>query len=201
MTAVPAPYGSGLAVVPEIPPAPIVHRLERDAVDRLIAKTTDDGRTDYSYDAVDQLTAVTFTDLQGNAQALGFAYDALGQLLTEQSSAGGLHHHYDVVGASLKPNMTATVIRWVKPALIGRACACGKSIGIARPAMVHAEENRLRRARGMGPNQMLKRGKLEIRLMSQAIHNSLVKTGIITQQQVRTARRSATSFAKRKGCF
>ncbi len=127
--------------------------------------------------------------------------DALGQLLTEQSSAGGLHHHYDVVGASLKPNMTATVIRWVKPALIGRACACGKSIGIARPAMVHAEENRLRRARGMGPNQMLKRGKLEIRLMSQAIHNSLVKTGIITQQQVRTARRSATSFAKRKGCF
>jgi RHS repeat-associated protein len=67
--------------------------------------------------------------------------------------------------------------------------------------MVHAEENRLRRARGMGPNQMLKRGKLEIRLMSQAIHNSLVKTGIITQQQARTARRSATSFAKRKGCF
>lgn len=34
--------------------------------------------------------------------------------------------------------------------------------------MVHAEENRLRRARGLGPNQMLKRGKLEIRLMSQA---------------------------------
>ncbi|MBN2976468.1 RHS repeat-associated core domain-containing protein, partial [Pseudomonas lactucae] len=98
VTAVPAPYGSGLAVVPEIPPTPIVHRLERDAVGRLIAKTTDDGRTDYSYDAVDQLTAVTFTDLQGNAQALGFAYDALGQLLAEQSAAGNLHHHYDELG-------------------------------------------------------------------------------------------------------
>lgn len=98
VTAVPAPYGNGLALVPETPPAPIVHRLERDAVGRLIAKTTDDGRTDYSYDAVDQLTAVTFTDSQGSAQALGFAYDALGQLLCEQSSAGNLQHHYDELG-------------------------------------------------------------------------------------------------------
>ncbi|MGY2142755.1 RHS repeat-associated core domain-containing protein [Pseudomonas azotoformans] len=98
VTAVPAPYGNGLALVPETPPAPIVHRLQRDAVGRLIAKTTDDGRTDYSYDAVDQLTAVTFTDSQGDAQALGFAYDALGQLLCEQSSAGNLQHHYDELG-------------------------------------------------------------------------------------------------------
>jgi len=98
VTAHPAPYGNGLAVVPETPPAPIVHRLERDAVGRLVAKTTDDGRTDYSYDAVDQLTAVTFTDLQGNAQALGFAYDALGQLLAEQSAGGNLQHHYDELG-------------------------------------------------------------------------------------------------------
>ncbi|MHA4970424.1 RHS repeat-associated core domain-containing protein [Pseudomonas extremorientalis] len=98
LTAVPAPYGNGLALVPDIPPAPIVHRLERDAVGRLVAKTTDDGRTEYRYDELDQLTAVTFTDLQGNAQALGFAYDALGQLVTEQSSAGGLHHHYDELG-------------------------------------------------------------------------------------------------------
>ncbi|WP_339540213.1 RHS repeat-associated core domain-containing protein [Pseudomonas sp. RA_5y_Pfl1_P24] len=98
VTAVPAPYGNGLALVPETLPAPIVHRLERDAVGRLIAKTTDDGRTDYHYDAVDQLTAVTFTDSQGNAQALGFAYDALGQLLCEQSSAGNLQHHYDELG-------------------------------------------------------------------------------------------------------
>ncbi|MEE4881958.1 RHS repeat-associated core domain-containing protein, partial [Pseudomonas alliivorans] len=66
---------------------------------------------------------------------------------------------------------------------------------------VHGEENRLRAKMGTGPNQMLKRGKLEIRLMSQAIHNSLVKTGVITQQQLRTARRSASVFAKRKGCF
>ncbi|WP_339436639.1 RHS repeat-associated core domain-containing protein [Pseudomonas sp. EL_65y_Pfl1_R32] len=98
LTAVPAPYGNGLALVPETPPAPIIHRLERDAVGRLVAKTTDDGRTDYSYDAVDQLTAVTFTDSQGNAQALGFAYDALGQLLCEQSSAGNMQHHYDELG-------------------------------------------------------------------------------------------------------
>ncbi|MCF5156919.1 type IV secretion protein Rhs [Pseudomonas sp. PA-6-2E] len=98
VTALPAPYGNGLAVVPETPPAPIVHRLERDAVGRLVAKTTDDGRTDYRYDAVDQLTAVTFTDLQGNSQALGFAYDAIGQLLAEQSAAGNLQHHYDELG-------------------------------------------------------------------------------------------------------
>ncbi|WP_426133030.1 RHS repeat-associated core domain-containing protein [Pseudomonas sp. PWP3-1b2] len=98
VTALAAPYGKGLAVVPETPPAPIVHRLERDAVGRLVAKTTDDGRTEYSYDAVDQLTAVTFTDLQGNAQALGFAYDALGQLLVEQSATGNLQHHYDELG-------------------------------------------------------------------------------------------------------
>ena len=98
VTAVPAPHGNGLAVVPETPPAPIVHQLERDAVGRLIAKATDDGRTDYAYDAVDQLTAVTFTDLNGNTQALGFAYDALGQLLCEQSAAGDLNHHYDELG-------------------------------------------------------------------------------------------------------
>lgn len=98
VTAIPAPYGSGLAVVPETLPAPIVHRLERDAVGRLVAKTTDDGRTDYSYDAVDQLTAVTFTDLQGKTQALAFAYDAVGQLLAEQSASGNLQHHYDELG-------------------------------------------------------------------------------------------------------
>lgn len=98
VTAIPALYGSGLAVVPETLPAPIVHRLERDAVGRLVAKTTDDGRTDYSYDAVDQLTAVTFTDLQGKTQALAFAYDAVGQLLAEQSASGNLQHHYDELG-------------------------------------------------------------------------------------------------------
>ncbi|MNH22503.1 hypothetical protein D3C79_823630 [compost metagenome] len=66
---------------------------------------------------------------------------------------------------------------------------------------VHLEENRLRRQLGLKPNQMLKRGKLEIRLMSQAIHNSLVSKGKITQTQLRIARRYAESFAKRKGCY
>ncbi|NWB57952.1 MULTISPECIES: RHS repeat-associated core domain-containing protein [unclassified Pseudomonas] len=98
VTATPAPYGNGLGLVPETPPAPIVHQMERDAVGRLIAKTTDDGRTDYAYDPLDQLTAVTFTDLLGNTQALGFAYDALGQMLAEQSSMGTLQHHYDELG-------------------------------------------------------------------------------------------------------
>ncbi len=93
---VPAPFGHGLAAVPN--EKPIVHRLERDAVGRLVAKVTDDGRTEYSYDPVDQLTAVTFTDNTGQVQSLGFAYDALGQLLEEQSAAGSLQHHYDELG-------------------------------------------------------------------------------------------------------
>ncbi|WP_439854216.1 RHS repeat-associated core domain-containing protein [Pseudomonas yamanorum] len=76
----------------------IVHRLERDAVGRLLLKQTNDGRTEYAYDPVDQLTAVTFTGNDGNAQALAFAYDPLGQLLTEQSAAGSLNYHYDELG-------------------------------------------------------------------------------------------------------
>ncbi|WP_139808007.1 RHS repeat-associated core domain-containing protein, partial [Pseudomonas mucidolens] len=46
----------------------------------------------------DQLTAVTFTDLHGTAQTLGFAYDPLGQLLSEHSATGSLQHHYDELG-------------------------------------------------------------------------------------------------------
>ncbi|UHG98409.1 RHS repeat-associated core domain-containing protein [Pseudomonas sp. 7-41] len=76
----------------------IVHRLERDAVGRLLAKVTDDGRTEYAYDPLDQLTAVTFTGNDETTQALAFAYDPLGQLLTEQSAAGSLNHHYDELG-------------------------------------------------------------------------------------------------------
>ncbi|MFI8557620.1 RHS repeat-associated core domain-containing protein [Pseudomonas putida] len=67
--------------------------------------------------------------------------------------------------------------------------------------IVHNEERRLRALRGLGPNQMLKRGKLEIRLMSEAIHNTLVLNGTVTQQQLRTARRLARSYAKSKGCY
>ncbi|WP_457970042.1 DUF6531 domain-containing protein [Pseudomonas sp. R4-84] len=111
VTAMPAPYGTGLALIPETPPAPIVHRLERDAVGRLIAKVTDDGRTEYRYDPLDQLTAVTFTDLQGNAQTLSFAYDALGQLLAENSAAGSLQHHYDELGNLIQTQLPDG--RWV----------------------------------------------------------------------------------------
>ncbi|MDP9783043.1 RHS repeat-associated core domain-containing protein [Pseudomonas fluorescens] len=111
VTAIPAPYGTGLAIIPEAPPAPIVHRLERDAAGRLIAKTTDDGRTEYTYDPRDQLTAVTFTDLQGNAQTLSFAYDALGQLLAENSAAGSLQHHYDELGNLIQTQLPDG--RWV----------------------------------------------------------------------------------------
>ncbi len=111
VTAMPAPYGTGLALIPEIPPAPIVHCLERDAVGRLIAKVTDDGRTEYRYDPLDQLTAVTFTDLQGNAQTLSFAYDATGQLLAENSSAGSLQHHYDELGNLIQTQLPDG--RWV----------------------------------------------------------------------------------------
>ncbi|WP_447772523.1 RHS repeat-associated core domain-containing protein [Pseudomonas kilonensis] len=111
VTAMPAPYGTGLALIPETPPAPIVHRLERDAVGRLIAKVTDDGRTEYLYDPLDQLTAVTFTNLQGNAQTLSFAYDALGQLLAENSAAGSLQHHYDELGNLIQTQLPDG--RWV----------------------------------------------------------------------------------------
>ncbi|WP_413793244.1 MULTISPECIES: RHS repeat-associated core domain-containing protein [unclassified Pseudomonas] len=111
VTAMPAPYGTGLALIPETPPAPIVHRLERDAVGRLIAKVTDDGRTEYSYDPLDRLTAVTFTDLQGNAQTLSFVYDALGQLLAENSAGGSLQHHYDELGNLIQTQLPDG--RWV----------------------------------------------------------------------------------------
>ncbi|MCE0460047.1 RHS repeat-associated core domain-containing protein [Pseudomonas uvaldensis] len=111
VTAIPAAYGNGLAVVPEPPPQPIVHRLERDAAGRLIAKITDDGRTDYSYDPLDQLTAVTFTDRQGNVQSLSFVYDALGQLLEEHGAAGRLQHHYDELGNLIQTQLPDG--RWV----------------------------------------------------------------------------------------
>ncbi|KHK65999.1 RHS repeat-associated core domain-containing protein [Pseudomonas frederiksbergensis] len=111
VTAMPAPYGTGLALIPETPPASIVHRLERDAVGRLIAKNTDDGRTEYRYDPLDQLTAVTFTDLQGNAKTLSFTYDALGQLLAENGAAGSLQHHYDELGNLIQTQLPDG--RWV----------------------------------------------------------------------------------------
>ena len=76
----------------------IAHSLERDAMGRLIAKTSADGRTEYRYDALDQLTEVAFTDLKGEQQNVGLTYDALGQLTAEQTACGTLQHHYDELG-------------------------------------------------------------------------------------------------------
>ncbi|AZF40087.1 Rhs-family protein [Pseudomonas sp. R4-39-08] len=84
---------------------PIVHILERDPVGRLTAKVTDDGRTEYSLDLLNQMTSVTFTDNHGQSSTLGFAYDALGQLLEEHSSTGRLRHHYDELGNLIQTHL------------------------------------------------------------------------------------------------
>ncbi|WP_439852263.1 RHS repeat-associated core domain-containing protein [Pseudomonas syringae] len=113
----PAPFGNGLAVVPDEPVAPIVHTLERDAAGRLIAKVTDDGRTAYLYNPVDQLTGVAFTSHAGEEQSLSFTYDALGQLLEEQSAAGSLKYRYDELG-----NLSQTQLpdgRWLNQLYYG----------------------------------------------------------------------------------
>jgi RHS repeat-associated protein len=77
---------------------PIIHSLERDAIGRLIAKTTADGRTEYWHDDLDRLIGVSFTDLQDQQQRIDFAYDALDQLLAESTASGTLQHHYDELG-------------------------------------------------------------------------------------------------------
>jgi uncharacterized protein RhaS with RHS repeats len=66
---------------------------------------------------------------------------------------------------------------------------------------VHLEENALRKQMGLGPNDMLKTGKAEIKLMNEAIYNSLVKTKKITIEQLRIARKMAAAWAKGKGCY
>jgi RHS repeat-associated protein len=65
---------------------------------------------------------------------------------------------------------------------------------------VHAEEARLRRGMGLGPNDMLRSSKAEIRLMSQAINNTMVRNGTMTIQQLRTARKMSEKFARTRGC-
>lgn len=87
------PAPSGVVVEPSI-----VHRLQRDAVGRIVTKLTADGLTEYQHDPLDQLTRMVFTDRDQQSQTLCFAYDALGQLLEEQSAAGRLQHHYDELG-------------------------------------------------------------------------------------------------------
>ncbi|WP_110948405.1 RHS repeat-associated core domain-containing protein [Pseudomonas bohemica] len=98
----PAPPGGDLA---DDSPNALVHSLERDALGRLRAKVTADGRTEYIYNPLDQLTAVTFTDPEGQQQSVGFAYDALGQLLTEQTASGILQHHYDELGNRIQTHL------------------------------------------------------------------------------------------------
>ena len=89
----------------------LTHQFQRDPLGRLVSKVTADGTTVYKHDLNDQLVAVTFTALDGREQALGFSYDALGQLFEEHSSAGCLQHHYDELG-----NLTQTHLpdgRWL----------------------------------------------------------------------------------------
>lgn len=77
---------------------PIRHEFERDAIGRLVSKRTEDGITDYSYDAADNLLSISFTDNQGEKQQLDYTYDANGQLLSETNSAGLLQYRYDELG-------------------------------------------------------------------------------------------------------
>jgi len=76
----------------------IRHDFERDAVGRLTRKHTEDGNTDYSYDAADNLLSIAFTDNQGAKQQLDYTYDTTGQLLSETNSAGLLQYRYDELG-------------------------------------------------------------------------------------------------------
>ena len=89
----------------------IVHRMERDPVGRLLRKITEDGRTEYAYDAAGKIAGIVFIDHQGNEQKLAFAYDAMGHLIEEHCSGASLHHRYDELG-----NLIQTLLpdgRWV----------------------------------------------------------------------------------------
>lgn len=83
---------------PESPDTPVAHQLERDAVGRLVAKITSDGRTEYRFDALDQLLAVQTIALDGNSQTLSYAYDKLGHVLEEHTPHGTLGYSYDEMG-------------------------------------------------------------------------------------------------------
>ncbi|MGX1021512.1 RHS repeat-associated protein [Pseudomonas sp. Y3 TE3536] len=78
--------------------ASIRHDFQRDAVGRLLSKHTEDGTTDYHYDAADNLLSISFTDNQGEKQQLDYTYDASGQLISESNSAGLLQYCYDELG-------------------------------------------------------------------------------------------------------
>ncbi|MDH0746740.1 DUF6531 domain-containing protein [Pseudomonas sp. GD03842] len=95
----------------------IVHRFERDAVGRLIAKVTDDGRTAYAHDLLDQLIDVTFTDNEGERRSVGFAYDALGRLVSETTPSGTVLHRYDELGNLIQTQTPDG--RWINRLLYG----------------------------------------------------------------------------------
>ncbi|MCO8164712.1 DUF6531 domain-containing protein [Pseudomonas sp. 21LCFQ010] len=105
LTHLPAAHGSGLSLVPEQPLPPLVQTFERDALGRLVAKITADGMTAYRYTPLDLLTEVSSTSRDGHTQTLGFAYDALGQLREQHSSAGTLQHEYDELGKLIRTSL------------------------------------------------------------------------------------------------
>lgn len=78
--------------------APIVHRFEYDAGERLVARHTHDGHSRFDYDALDQLVTVRHRDTRDNEHVLTFTFDALGRLCEESSSNGVLQHQYDELG-------------------------------------------------------------------------------------------------------
>ncbi|MDR0477197.1 MAG: DUF6531 domain-containing protein, partial [Desulfobulbaceae bacterium] len=77
--------------------------LTRDVLGRLIRKTTAETRTDYSYDPLGWVTRISRAGLDGAAiDDIAFAYDALGNLIEEKTTANGksrsLKHSYDPLG-------------------------------------------------------------------------------------------------------
>uniref|UniRef100_UPI0020007D96 RHS repeat-associated core domain-containing protein n=5 Tax=Escherichia marmotae TaxID=1499973 RepID=UPI0020007D96 len=85
----------------------IRHRLARDAVGRLTAKETADSRTEYVYDAADQLLEIRRQRSDAGEtdapEIIRFSYDRLGRMLTEETAQGVLTHQYDELS-----NRTAT---------------------------------------------------------------------------------------------
>lgn len=81
------------------PTANVLQRdFEMDAARRLVRKRTDDGVTDYCYDAADNLVSICFTAVNGERKQLDFGYDALDQPVHESAADGRLEFAYDELG-------------------------------------------------------------------------------------------------------
>ncbi|EFO1363694.1 type IV secretion protein Rhs, partial [Escherichia coli] len=78
-----------------------------DAVGRLTAKETAESRTEYIYDAADQLLEIRRQRSDAGEtdapEIIRFSYDRLGRMLTEETAQGVLTHQYDELS-----NRTAT---------------------------------------------------------------------------------------------